>query len=292
MKSFNNILVIAEDLRLNQVVLQKALLVAQRAQASLTIIANAEDEDIESHLESIYQLHMASLSMLPGEQIAKPEINIKIKYLSAPFSQKAILTEISTTTYDLLIKDINASHLLWGFSRSDNHYLLREGNTNLLLVGQTQWQGRGNILTALETEESSEMHQEVNQFMVDESQYLAKLLNSDVHLVNCYQEASSIALSDDALTGHIEEPEQQHWHHLYNSAQNFGVQQDHIHIAEGLPEYAIPQEAEKYQADIVTIGAGEHHGLVSALKGHTCEYIIKTLPCDALILKANMRNAH
>lgn len=287
MKSFNNILVIAEDLSLNQVVLQKALLLAHRARASLTIIANKNDENIESHLEQMYQQNTANIINLQGEETSTSKIDIKIKYFPAPFSHKTILTEISTTPYDLLIKDINSAHLQWGFSWSDNHYLLREGNTNLLLVGQTQWQGGGNILAALETEESTEKHQQVNQFMVDESQYLAKLLNSDVHLVNCYLEASSIALSDDAFTGGIEEPEQQHWHHLYNSAQSFGVQQDHIHIAEGLPEYAIPHQAEKYQAEIVAIGAGEHHGLVSMLKGHTCEYIIKTLPCDALILKAN-----
>lgn len=288
MKRFNNILVITEDIGLNQTVLHKALVLAQKAKASLTIIANKEDKEIAVDLEKIYQHDLAHLPKLKNYETTKLEIDINIKYCTAPFSHQDILAEIKQNSYDLLIKDIHAMHFRWGLSWSDNHYLLREGDTNILLVGEGLWPKQGNILAALETEESTDKHQKFNQFMIDESQYLAQLLNSDVHLINCYQEQPSISLADNDLNENVEEPEQQHFRHLSRSASTYGVQQDHLHVESGLPEYVIPHEAQKYNADIVALGAGEHHGLIDILKGHSSHYVVDALSCDALILKANM----
>ena len=295
MKTFKNILVITEDIGLNQAVLHKALTLAQRAHASLTIIANQQDNELAEQLELIYQKNTENTENVPNVNSFKfsaLNIDINIKYCAAPFSHKEILAEITQQSYDLLIKDIHAAHFRWGFSWSDNHYLLREGNTNLLLVGKTQWPDNGNILAALETEESTEQHQNINQFMIDESQYLAKLLNSEVHLINCYQETSSISLADELLLQNIEEPPQEHLRHLKSTASTHNVEYDHMHVEPGLPEFVIPQEAKKYNADIVTLGAGEHHGLIDLLKGHSTEYVVDGLACDALILKASTCNAN
>tara|TARA_R110000744_G_scaffold323899_1_gene429771 strand:- start:64 stop:939 length:876 start_codon:yes stop_codon:yes gene_type:complete len=291
MKNFQNILVIAENLDPTHVVMNKALRLAQRAKANLTIIANKKNAETEHHLALIYQQQIAGSSVI-DDDFAKPQFDVNIKYCTTPFSHQDVLTEIANHPYDLLIKDIHAGQSQWGFLRSDNHYLLREGNTNLLLVGDKQWQDGGHILAALETEETTEKHRKLNQFMVDESQYLAQLLGSDVHLINCYQEQPSMSLADFRLDEDNAEPLQQHWRHLQYSALNFGVQEDHIHVEPGLPDYVIAHEAQKYQVDIVVLGAGEHRGLLGLLKGHTAEYIVNTLPCDALILKANMTNIH
>ncbi|MBA6289451.1 universal stress protein [Colwellia sp. MB3u-4] len=291
MKSFKNILVITEDIGQNQTLLHKALTLAHRAKASLTIMANNQDNEIAPHLELIYQQKIADLAMLNGYQASRLNMDINIKYCAAPFSHQAILAEITEHAYDLLIKDIHSAHFQWGLSWSDNYYLLREGETNLLLVGETQWPNRGKILAALETEELTEKHQQLNHFMIDESQYLATLLNSEVHLLNCYQEQPSISLADQLFAGGFEEPLQQHWRHLQDSALRYGLQPEQIHVEPGLPEYVIPHQAKKHHANIVTLGAGEHHGLIDLLKGHSCEYVVDGLACDALILKANRCNA-
>lgn len=286
MKNFKDILVIVEGVGPEQAVLHKALRIAQRAKANLTIIANEQDKEIEHYIEWIYQKKLAM-----GE-LAKPQFDINIKYSRHPLSHQAILAEITNNNYDLLIKNIHTAKVKWGILRSDNHYLLREGNTNLLLVGENKWPDNGHILSALETEETAEKHQQLNRFMLDESHYLAQLLESDVHLINCYQEQPSISLADSFLAEGAVEPPEQHWQHLENTASRLGVQQDHIHVEAGLPEYVIPHEAEKYQINVVVLGAGEHHGFISLLKGHSSEYIVDALMCDALILKANVSNLH
>jgi universal stress protein E len=291
MKNFKNILVIAENIGLNQTLLHKALTLAQRAKANLTIIANNQDKEIEEYLELIYQQKKAHLAMLNGYQPSRLNIDINIKYCAAPFSHQDILAEITDHAYDLLIKDIHSAHFQWGLSWSDNYCLLHEGETNLLLVGETQWPDRGNILAALETEELTEKYQQLNHFMIDESQYLATLLNSEVHLLNCYQEQASISLAEQLIAGKFKEPLQQHWRHLQDSVLRYGLQPEHIYFELGLPEYVIPYKAKKHHANIVTLGAGEHHGLIDVLKGHSCEYVVDGLACDTLILKANRCNA-
>jgi universal stress protein E len=124
--------------------------------------------------------------MLNGYQTSRLNIDINIKYCATPFSHQDILAEVTEHADDLLIKDIHSAHFEWGLSWSDYYYLLREGEKNLLLVGETQWSDRGNILAALETGELTQTHQQLNHFMIDESRYLARLLNSEVHLLNCY----------------------------------------------------------------------------------------------------------
>ena len=105
-----------------------------------------------------------------------------------------------------------------------------------------------------------------------------------MHLLNCYQEQPSISLADQLLAEGVEEPLQQH------SALRYGLQPEQINVEPGLPEYVIPHQAKKHHANIVTLGAGEHHGLIDLLKGHACEYVVDGLVCDALILKANRCN--
>lgn len=291
MKSFENILVIAEAIGPTQAVLHKALRLAQSAKANLTIIANKADQHIDRHLKLIYQQQNASSVAVGSSETVKLPFDIKIKYCSAPFSHKEILAEMANHHYDLLIRDIHAAKLKWGLTWKDNRYLLREANTNLLLVGDKPWPENGHVLTALETEESTDKHQKVNQFMLEESQYLAELLQSDVHLINCYQEQPNMSLATPLLVEGTEEASDIHWQHLQDSAMKLGVRADHIHVEPGLPEFVIPHEAEKYQIDIVVIGSGEHRGILGILKGHTSHYIVDTLTCDALILKANVSTA-
>ncbi|SEL67660.1 Nucleotide-binding universal stress protein, UspA family [Colwellia chukchiensis] len=292
MKSFNNILVIAQDVYSNEVVLEKALQVAKRAHADLTVIANRNDQEIESHLERLYQQFLTDSYQRFQAPLDKPRLEINIKYHKAPFSHRTILAEISEHNYDLLVKDINSVCMHWWLSWSDNQYLLREPDTNLLLVGNTKWPERGHILAAIETEEATEKHRQLNQFMLDESQYLASLLDSDMHVINCYQEQPSISLATPLLNGNAIEPSQEHWQHLQETVHDVGLTQEHTHLEQGLPEFVIPNAVEKYHINIVALGAGEHNGVLSMLKGHSSEYIVDTLTCDALILKANMRDQH
>ena len=61
MKNFQNILVITENIDPTQVVLNKALRLAQRAKANLTILVNKKNVATEQHLQLIYQQQIAIL---------------------------------------------------------------------------------------------------------------------------------------------------------------------------------------------------------------------------------------
>jgi len=92
--------VIAEDIGLNRTLLYKALTLAQRAKASLTIMANNQDKEIALHLELIYQQKIADLAMLNGYQASRLNIEINTKYCAAPFYHQNILAEITDHNSD------------------------------------------------------------------------------------------------------------------------------------------------------------------------------------------------
>ena len=96
-----------------------------------------------------------------------------------------------------------------------------------------------------------------------------------------------MSLATPLLVEGTAEPSDIHWQHLQDAALEFDVRPDHIHVEPGLPEYVIPHEADKYEIDIVVLCSGEHRGLLGILKGHTSNYLVDTLSCDALILKAS-----
>lgn len=291
MTYFSNILVVLPDNNLADIVLFKAMRLARSSHARITVMAEKKQQtQLNDEILRQYCSSAISAPLYKGDE--SEHIDYREKYFTLPITHKQVLAEIACNDYDLVMKNINAASTFLGISWSDNAYLLREKNTHLLLVGEQNWQSNSHILTALETEDSSDNHQRVNQFILDESQYLAKLLHGDVHLINCCQEQPSVSLATPVHARNNLEPLDKHRSHLSESGLNYGVSHEYVHVEQGLPEYIIPNEAVKYNADVVVLGAGEHHGLLSQISGHTSEYVVNQLQCDALILKANTNKLH
>ena len=50
--------------------------------------------------------------------------------------------------------------------------------------------------------------------------------------------------------------------------------------------------ANKYNANVVVMGYGEHQGWLSRIKGHTLDYVLNNLSCDLLALKQSNNRAN
>jgi nucleotide-binding universal stress UspA family protein len=306
MKQFKKILAVANQPYEHDQIIPKALMLATKAHAHLTLFSNDEHKSSLEHY-----INQEKLQRLLSTQIASNsdqhlddfyQCVIDIKTSTNGCSHQDILQELANEEYDLLIKSQTPCHQYMGLSLTVNGHLLRKSPTNLLFVGKQKWPEHGRILTALETEEPTQQHQSLNTSLLDETRYVAHLLASDIHLLNCYQEDNSMSLAQvdqqtiDHQNGQGQEQVQdlyhQHVEHLSHSAKAYQVKSEYLHVEQGLPDYVIPHEAQKHSASIVVLGAGEHHGFVEALKGHTAEYIIDQLDCDTLILKANAEQIH
>ncbi|GIU21308.1 universal stress protein [Shewanella sp. MBTL60-007] len=217
-------------------------------------------------------------------------VEVEIKSINNLKDHVALLNETHSGDYDLVI--INNKHhnaILSEFLPRSEAHLLRDCEHPIMIVGNKSWRAQGHILTALETADSNTEHKELNQCLIDDSQQLASLLDNDIHLLNCYQlENWSMSVNKVSNQSSDKEQKQQHWDRLVNSAKSYHLTNDQLHLELGLPDHVIPTVANQCDANLLVIGAGEHHGLISELKGHTSSVLVDELKCDILAIKPHL----
>ena len=169
----------------------------------------------------------------------------------------------------------------WLFNKSEHSHLLNVSDTSILFVGQHRWLNNGNILAAIETEENTLTHKTFNDEIIAKSNDFAKLLMSDIHLFNCYLESCSVSFRHETPISEF----QNHLKHLTSLVKPYHFEDRYLHVEEGLADDIIPYQANKYNANVVVMGCGEHRGVLSKIKGHTIDYVLENLECDLLALK-------
>ncbi len=275
MSNYQNILAVIDNNN-SQNLVRKALALSKRSNSEITFL-NLNDED-----NSIPAISPANLST---RFIDQNKINVIKAKTNKAYS--AISEELSNNSYDLIIKDkITKHHNYMGISPCDDWKLLRNSSAPLMLVTKTQWQSHGHLLTAIETEEKTSLHNALNRDILEHSYRLSEQLASKVHLINCYLgEDPSISLTSSSLGMNFISQKDLHWQHLKMlSGNNLEIDQE-LHLQQGIPETEISLMAIKYDVNMVIIGTAEHNSLVGTIFGHTSEYIIDELQCDVLAVK-------
>ena len=290
MISYHHTLTVIDNDSPAQCALNKALQLAKKTQAKVTALK----------IERPYNNVLSRLGLIPKQALdpmlfvkkllAKYQrlgVEVEIKAIKTLKDHVAILNEATSDHYDLIVVS-NKHHnpLISELFTSCEAHLLRECKHPVMIVGNKTWQRHGHILTALDTEGSDIEHSKLNQCLLDDTQQLASLLDSDIHLLNCYQtEDWSMAVEKEKNHLSDKEQKQQHWARLLSNAKNYHLTNKHLHLEEGLPDHIIPSVAHQCNANLLVIGAGEHHGLISEIRGHTSSIIVDLLKCDILAIK-------
>ncbi|GIU22176.1 universal stress protein [Shewanella schlegeliana] len=276
-----------------QFALNKALQLAKKTNSKVTVLK----------IDRPYSNLLSKIGLIPNNALdpmlfvkkllakyQRQGVEVEIKSINNLKDHVALLNETQSGDYDLVI--INNKHhnaLLSEFIPRGEAHLLRDCDQPIMIVGNKSWQAHGHILTALETADSNTEHKELNQCLIDDSQQLASLLDNDIHLLNCYQlENWNMSVTKVNHQSSDEEQKKQHWDRLVNSAKNYHLADDHLHLEQGLPDHVIPAVANQCNANLLVIGAGEHHGLISELKGHTSSVLVDELKCDILAIKPHL----
>jgi len=292
MIAYRHILAVVDTHSPIQHALHKALIFSVKTQAKLTLL------EVTPKNTLLTRLTRPTSSTSPSvvhrkliEQYRTQGVEIEIKTRLNNRVSKAILKEVKQEKYDLIILNYKHHHPVFHeLSFADEWRLLRESDIAVMLVGANKWEEHGHILTAIETDDESHRHSLFNQKLLDETEHIASLLSSDIHLVNCFLEQNlSMAITPPKVKNAHQNNRSRHWINLIDSAKPYHLKNNHLHLEEGLPDHIIPTMAERYAANIVILGAGEHHGLFSQFKGHTSEHIIDQLNCDIFAIKPASR---
>jgi len=288
MSSFSNILALAQPSTCNLMAIRKSIVLAKKNQANLTVLStkkkyspyqrffnNTEKNDLSNEPQILELVNFAK----------REGISTHYKIIEARDQLTALKDQLQANEYDLVVTDHQQkeSHL-WPFHKTEDSNLLNASDTSVLFVGQHKWLSNGNVLAAIETEENTPVHNNFNNEIMVKTRDLAKLLTSNIHLFNCYFDSCSVAFKEMEFSQRNEEFAH-HLEHLTILAKGYQLEDKCIHVEEGLADDVIPEQAHKFNANVVVIGCGEHKGWLANIKGHTIDYVLDKLDCDLLALK-------
>ena len=295
MSVFTRLLAVSDDSNRGKQALRKAVQLANASHADLTLlrVKTPKYQGIGQWLQQ--KIHSSpSVSQQREKRPFYPsrELDICLKHCQARDLPTAILTELKQTHYDLLLVEHHSySALQCELGHTYDWQLLQRVPLPVMFVSDMPWEQQGSMLAALELDEDTEDHAHFNHRLLQQANEFADLLQQKLHLLNCYQQADISMAFDEQLPGCRSQQENQ-WQKLQQAAKLLALSEEQLHLSCGLPDHVVPEAAHKWHSNIVIMGAAEHRGLLSELKGHASEQMLNQLECDVLALKPSCPLLH
>ncbi len=214
MSSYQHILGVFSPYLSSQHALIKALFLADKSKSKLTLIQlTTPSLDLMKSINKATNMQPLAENEDLILQYQNLGLEIEIKEVKSNSVSTEVLAEIEQAQYDLVIVNYKHHHPVFHeFFFAEEWSLLRQKQISVMLVGDKQWQHEGNILTAIEMDDTSEQHINFNKKMLDDSEEIASLLNNNIHLINCFHNNDlSMEVSISNATDNHQDTKAQHW---------------------------------------------------------------------------------
>jgi nucleotide-binding universal stress UspA family protein len=301
MKRFKNILLVYDDTESGKPTLTRAIDLATRNRAKLTVIK------VISQVPHDYRALITSL--LPAEimEIAVREYTLLLKKQIAPFEQ-AIKIEIKVIVgrefieiikgvlrnkYDLVIKTARGMGgkigVLFG---STAMHLLRKCPCPVWLIKPKQGRHYGQIMAAVDVDPTMIEDNDLNNKIMQLATSLARTADSKLHIVHTWKKPDLSYFTEeldylppDDIQKLYSEAENMHTKWLNEFLEQYKDQQYQEHIVEGTAARVIPEFAEQHQVDLIVMGTVCRTGIPGFFIGNTAEKILHRIDCSVLAVK-------
>ncbi|MCL2919329.1 universal stress protein UspE [Shewanella litorisediminis] len=299
MKEYKKLLVVVDPTKDKQPALERAVALAEKNQASITVFLSIFDFSYEmTSILSAHEREAMRKGVIDqrvawlGDLIAPftrngMEIQTQVVWHNRPF--ESIINHAIEGNFDLIVKGTHEHDKLKAviFTPTDWH-LMRKAPVPVLLVKEHDWPVGGRILCAVNVATEDPEHQALNGKVIEYAQSLAAQFDAKVHLVNGYPGTPvnlAIELPDFDAHSYNESIRMQHEQRVQYLASSYEIPIEACHVKEGLPEDVIPELAVELDAELVILGTVGRTGLSAALIGNTAEHVIDSLNCDLLAIK-------
>ncbi|MFB1035802.1 MAG: universal stress protein UspE [Sinobacterium sp.] len=214
-------------------------------------------------------------------------IDVKIVWHNRPY--ESIIYEVMVKGYDLIVKGTKAHDSLKSviFTPTDWH-IMRKAPVPVLLVKEHDWPLGGQIIAAINVGVNVKEHISLNEEITKQALHFAKLLSSNVHLVNSYTGTPVnivIEIPEFDPAAYDESAKLHHEHSMQIHANRHHISKAHCHVDIGMPEDVVPKYAKQLDAELVVLGTVGRQGISAALIGNTAEHVIDKINCDVLAIK-------
>lgn len=294
------ILVILEQEEEQEVVLERAIAIAEKFNCSIHVLIygycelswvndvfgmleNTKlKEKLVQHKEDWWQEYSKSY-------LAK--INITHEVIFSKYFVDAILNHCEDHHYDFIVKQGHRSESIF-YTPSD--WLLLRGSkipTYLVVSKEAfskQEDNNAAVLVALDLLASSEEKQKLNAKLLSVASNFAKKIGGELHC--CFAIAVPKVLADIGFID-IEQRSQV----LAGLAQekakllleNYHIAESNIHISIGTPWKVINRQSEMINAGLTIIGSMGKTAIAGKLIGNTCEQVLNSSQKDVLVIGLN-----
>lgn len=302
MQRFKNILLVYDGSESGQTTFARAIDLATRNQARLTVI---------QVINEIPRDYSILLTALPAEEImdaAIEEHTLLLEKYIAPFSQAAniqpivvaghefieIIKEVLRNNHDLVIKAARGmsgiSDMLFG---STAMHLLRKCPCPVWMIKPGQEKCYGRIMAAVDVVPMEIEENDLNNRIMEMATALARQEKSELHTVHVWEKPDTNLWSDwlnhfpGDIGSLINETKSMHTRWLDDFLKQYDLQhlQHCEHVLQGWADEEIPGFAEHHQIDLLVMGTVSRTGIPGFLIGNTTEKILHRINCSVLAVK-------
>jgi universal stress protein E len=298
--NYQKILAVIEPGLSSQKSLARAIEIANINGASITAFLTIYDfsyemttmlsmDERENMRQAVIDDRTDWLVNLVSEQFGTQVVSIDVKIVWHNRPYESIIYEVIDKGYDLIVKGTQQNDSIKSviFTPTDWH-IMRKAPVPVLLVKEHDWPSGGQILAAVNVGVDVKEHISLNEEITKQALHFAKLLSSNVHLVNSYPGTPAnivIEIPEFDPTTYDESAKLHHLQCMQAHSDKHHISKEHCHVDIGLPEDVIPKYAEQLDAELVVLGTVGRQGISAALIGNTAEHVIDRLNCDVLAIK-------
>lgn len=311
MKSFNNILYVAESSVAQAAEMARAVSLAENNQADLTII------DVMPLIHEGVGISLDGSISTKLQDKVLTQRRAELEALAAPYQQRVairvdvlvgkkfleIIRFVLRNNHDLLIKAAENPDFIERLFGSNDMHLLRKCPCPVWLTGPAEKENYRCILAAVDfdlDQEDERQEQGLNQQILDLAVSLAFSDFAELHFVHVWDAPAEMLIkrwagdSDAEGISYVNGERACHekaFNRFRNQVMNrIGqVAYDHLspqfHLRRGTPSTDIPEMAKHLQADLVVMGTIARTGMGGLFIGNTAENILEQLQCSVLAVK-------
>ncbi|WP_137807707.1 universal stress protein [Pseudomonas sp. G(2018)] len=272
MHTIRNTLVVVDPQQSNDLILNRAKMIAGATQSHLHLLAYDKGHQ-----------HSSCLNDMQGA-LVQEGYSVSTQQAWNGSSHKTIIATQQTEGCGLVIKQhLPDTPLMKALLTPEDWKLLRYCPSPVLIVKTARpWTG-GTILAAIDAGSSDMEHRVLHSGIVSHGYDIAALAGGTLHMLSAHP-YPMLSATDSVFQ--LKESIQALYRELCKTFQaEFDVSDECLHIEEGPADVLIPYIAHKLTAVLTVIGSVARTGLSGALIGNTAEMILDTLDSDVLVLK-------
>jgi universal stress protein E len=303
MQRFKNILLVDEGGAERKAALERAITLAKRNQAALTVVGILEG--LPPKLPQIQGLEPATL-----QEMAIQERREQLENLVAPLRREgmkltsnvligtpflAIIREVLRNHHDLVMLNAEGNKGLKEmiFSSTEMH-LMRKCPCPVWVTKPTHLTPYARILAAVDPDPAEVEHTALNRKIMELATSLAHLEQSELHIVHAWDQygesilrGAPVRLPKEDVDKIVAETQKNHEKWLHELLRKYPLEnlKHQVHLLKGEPEQLIPELAREKQIEIIVMGTVCRTGVDGFLTGNTAERVLHQVDCSVLTLK-------